>query len=448
MVADFDIQGTIVGLGSAVKSKINYRVEAGLADFVFEFLKPYMQAAAKLSGNPILEVLSPFALAAIKEVLPDWRAPSREGFNDNSPLAGKNGPSNHFNIPPYYLHSDAASTNYLFANYLGENKDRRNRPAGAQSRAASEFLDRDVVQFAPPPVLNEDFQDGGFEQAGQTFRDVQSIASAADIDPFVLAWSDLQLRTPLALGGAWSVQGDVRLGASEGNSYAELRDAGESSISQLVNLSASAQEIAFRTVIVAPGGDAELRLLVNGETFATRLVSTLPADSTIQVSLPSHLRGLAKIEVQVHGSDADIAVLRIDDLRIVRPLDGDVNGDRSVDFRDFGILRANFGIQNALRSQGDLNGDQRVNLLDFAILRQNFGRRGEFEEVPSLRDPSLQGSAPALKSATASLKGKGSPADGSALTTAQHQRVGALGSAVTSRELLPKPLGKANRWSW
>ena len=57
---------------------------------------------------------------------------------------------------------------------------------------------------------------------------------------------------------------------------------------------------------------------------------------------------------------------------IVRDVEGDVNGDRSVDLLDFSILRENFGRTEALRDQGDLNGDTLVNLLDFAILRANF----------------------------------------------------------------------------
>ena len=52
---------------------------------------------------------------------------------------------------------------------------------------------------------------------------------------------------------------------------------------------------------------------------------------------------------------------------------GDVSGDRSVNFVDFGLLSANFGQTVGPHGPGDLNGDGVVNFVDFGLLSANFG---------------------------------------------------------------------------
>lgn len=65
-------------------------------------------------------------------------------------------------------------------------------------------------------------------------------------------------------------------------------------------------------------------------------------------------------------------------------IDGDINGDGLVDLTDFNILKANFGIQMATRSQGDLSGDGMVDLADFNDLKANFGNSAVVPEPNSL----------------------------------------------------------------
>ena len=52
----------------------------------------------------------------------------------------------------------------------------------------------------------------------------------------------------------------------------------------------------------------------------------------------------------------------------------DVDANGMVDFADFLVLSANFGRQNATRTQGDLNYDAVVDFDDFTILTRQFGR--------------------------------------------------------------------------
>ena len=56
------------------------------------------------------------------------------------------------------------------------------------------------------------------------------------------------------------------------------------------------------------------------------------------------------------------------------PMGGDANRDNTVDFKDFEILRANFGKTQANWDAGDFNGDGVVSFADFQILEANFGK--------------------------------------------------------------------------
>jgi ELWxxDGT repeat protein len=58
---------------------------------------------------------------------------------------------------------------------------------------------------------------------------------------------------------------------------------------------------------------------------------------------------------------------------ILKTRRGDLNLDRKVDFADFLMLSANFGMTNATWAMGDIDGDGAVLENDFAILRDAFG---------------------------------------------------------------------------
>lgn len=61
-------------------------------------------------------------------------------------------------------------------------------------------------------------------------------------------------------------------------------------------------------------------------------------------------------------------------------INGDVNGDDTVNIADFLALRAAFGSSPASANwnrNADLNGDGSVNVSDFLILRAGFGKSGD-----------------------------------------------------------------------
>ena len=82
-----------------------------------------------------------------------------------------------------------------------------------------------------------------------------------------------------------------------------------------------------------------------------------------------------KFNVMVHDDEAiDYATLTLEIMPEVIP--GDANLDGSVDLQDFGILKANFGREDADWSMGDFTGNGAVGLQDFGLLKANFGTGG------------------------------------------------------------------------
>ncbi len=86
-------------------------------------------------------------------------------------------------------------------------------------------------------------------------------------------------------------------------------------------------------------------------------------------------------EADVVGFYADIrgagTVGNLDNLRIVPPLiDGDVNGDLTVDLDDYLIIEGNLFDAVTLRSEGDLNADGIVDFLDFREWKANYSPSG------------------------------------------------------------------------
>ena len=132
-----------------------------------------------------------------------------------------------------------------------------------------------------------------------------------------------------------------------------------------------ASDLAFR---VGPGGDpatwpaAPTPLLAvrpgAGAGGADRIVLTWPdgaiKNQWLQVTVPGGAKtGLAAADVFYFGN-----------------LAGDIDGSRTVDLGDFGLLRRDFGQTGRTINNGpsDLTRDGRVDLADFGALRQNFGR--------------------------------------------------------------------------
>jgi hypothetical protein len=71
--------------------------------------------------------------------------------------------------------------------------------------------------------------------------------------------------------------------------------------------------------------------------------------------------------------------------RLVPPVPGDANLDRSVTFADFQILSNNFGPATSKTWRtGDFDDNGVVDFLDFQILERSFGRSVPFGSLPEV----------------------------------------------------------------
>lgn len=112
--------------------------------------------------------------------------------------------------------------------------------------------------------------------------------------------------------------------------------------------------LASYNVVIASG---------NAYSFVTSLSGTHDLSAKFRTSLRKKLAGVAL------GAGRDFVLIN-----------GDVNGDDTVNIADFLALRAAFGSSPASANwnrNADLNGDGSVNVSDFLILRAGFGKSGD-----------------------------------------------------------------------
>ena len=104
--------------------------------------------------------------------------------------------------------------------------------------------------------------------------------------------------------------------------------------------------------------------------------------------------GLQDIKVQYTTLD-DLFTARVEygELPIAPPLcdpntQGDINGDKLVNFADFQILSTNFGQPASSHTDGDVNCNGTVDFADFQILSTNFGKTVPAATAASVPEPS------------------------------------------------------------
>ncbi|MCW5941912.1 MAG: putative Ig domain-containing protein [Fimbriimonadaceae bacterium] len=121
-----------------------------------------------------------------------------------------------------------------------------------------------------------------------------------------------------------------------------------------VRQAGTATVLASYTVVIASG---------NAYSFVTNLSGTHDLSAKFRTSLRKRLASVAL------GAGRNFSLIN-----------GDVNGDDTVNIADFLALRAAFGSSPASANwnrNADLNGDGSVNVSDFLILRAGFGKSGD-----------------------------------------------------------------------
>ena len=145
---------------------------------------------------------------------------------------------------------------------------------------------------------------------------------------------------------------------------------------------------------------AEIDVRANEDGGARRVTSTFdlilesllfePATVDLRVDFALEEESLKIVDVHVENADEGVQLRRIgiedepEWLATDVYIAGDVEGNGAVEFKDFLILSANFGREEAEISwrDGDFNNDQLVGFTDFLLLSKSFGELARTESVP------------------------------------------------------------------
>ncbi len=153
-------------------------------------------------------------------------------------------------------------------------------------------------------------------------------------------------------------------------------------------LQITSDEASDTVVVTSVGGIVKLNganplgaPIASSAVSAIEIMADMGAD-TINLAgvLAADFTSLALVEAYGEGGTDTFTGSELDDLFVAGPdyIDGDVDGNASVDFQDFLALQVGYGITSgASRGDGDLEGDGDVDFQDFLILQAHFG-----ESVP------------------------------------------------------------------
>jgi hypothetical protein len=120
---------------------------------------------------------------------------------------------------------------------------------------------------------------------------------------------------------------------------------------------------------LAPGGSVSLLMGQRNGVLEPAVIQHL-ATNDFTTLLAADMGGDEQSELLLANA---VGVTRVQ--RNAAPLPGDSDLDGDVDFADFLILAANFGVASAAWQQGDFDGNQMVDFGDFLLLSANFGGR-------------------------------------------------------------------------
>ncbi len=308
---------SIVDLTTADR-KVNYRVEAGLAESLGASLADTIHQYLPWLPRPDL-------LQSLGR-LPDWRAPARAaaGFEDEllraySPYAR----SDHLNISDLYFFSDRnmpPDTAYI-----------RNSPLGLAAAGASGAAPAPAFAEAEPaasPLLESavqlfaNFNDGSLDKLGDIWRQTESLAADLTLDdPFLDAWLQIARQSESLLESVWTTQGDVRLGVDAGDAWLELAQLDQdAAVGQYLVIGDSADALQFALSVSSAGPDDRLVVTLDDEPIYSVLLSDAGAAGLKEVPLES-LRGRSgQVTFTLTGPLSSPASMQLDDLRVVANL--------------------------------------------------------------------------------------------------------------------------------
>lgn len=231
---------SIVAESRAALTKVNYRVEAGIVDYVLgrvDEADRWLQVLAPPHPGPF--IFQPTELkidpGIRRELLKfDVRAPDRPGFRNVLFETGSE-PSTHVSITESYLESQ----DHVYDNFLGRNRAIRGAPpvpnldaAGSTARAMSALT---ASEHDAARIPDGGFVDGTFTESAAMMREAAELMREGSGNRLVDAWLVAAADPKGALRTAWTTTGEVHLVVQNSEALAELNQAPTAAIGSLVS---------------------------------------------------------------------------------------------------------------------------------------------------------------------------------------------------------------------
>ncbi|MFO0888264.1 MAG: SdrD B-like domain-containing protein [Isosphaeraceae bacterium] len=308
ILADIDIVGTVARGGA--DTQINYRVQQGLAALVSsaaeDLIEPYL---SRLLGEPVDIGIT----EAFVERFADWRAPDRPGFL-NPVIAGAGSPSNHVTISPQYFDVTARQPFNPYDTLLAAASGGLSARGLMGGPAASAFV-------VPTSVgVRNTFADGGFDRAGGVRRMLAEIGTIPAFDDPLADTLLRVVRLPgFGVDTSLDVTGDYQVIDDGGNFVLQLGQTNDTRFADLVELTPTANQLAFRYAAAAAGPGDELVVTFDGEPLARYDLDAVSGAGSHAESLDiARFAGrTGKFQFRLAGPTSAPAVVRLDDLAVV-----------------------------------------------------------------------------------------------------------------------------------
>ena len=400
-VSIVDRVGAVKSAGKLVAAT-NYRVQNGLADYIYDYLAPHITAAAATKGF-VNQVMTAAVLAAVKNALPNWKAPERAvfgGADENTVIVGTSGPSHHLNIVDMYLGKIPTVQPYILQSYVGQ------QSGGAIATSQSPAAD-DWGMIAEALLAPSGFADGDFSRSDNLRQSIADLNLAGNVEPFLQLWGALQADGSYALGSYWQTVGPVELVTVEGNPVVQFSEAEVSSLSQRIYVPGNALSVNLRVeVIGAEAGDVLKAYFAGAEIGEIALDQVV---GTVTLPLPASAKGQeGEFSLDLIGNGTLATTIVVDNLELLLDtpqLGADFNLDNVVDGTDFLLWQRGFGklAPSASKIDGDADDDQDVDSDDLNHWRLQFGGSSQIEVLLApAESTSREAAAPVVKRFTSS----------------------------------------------
>ncbi len=347
LIGDIDIADE-----ATAETKINYRVQRDIANFVVDEVEGVIQMPklASMIKN-VVEILGGVLPDELIHLLGDDKeirdilrensllAPGRFGFDSNEIIMGvgegETARSNHVNITKLFIESED-NGNEILCNYVGKNRD-VSIAAELAPLEASDF-DGGMCQVAAfrsrnqvtervetsSAATNDDFTDGSFEELGDFVTEVRRADSTPTGLQVVDQWYEIVTDPLFLFSSQWNATGDARLVEEESNFLAELKQSDDTSMGQLLVFEKSPNGVLFDLEVLDAGADDRLVIAYNDTVLQSIDLVSVESESRQSVSLAGIAPSSGELTFRIVGPLTTPATVRLDN--ITTQVDTDLDG--------------------------------------------------------------------------------------------------------------------------